>query len=186
MSSYRIASRYAKSLIDLAISQNKLDRVYDDISMFAEATKSRDLALLLKSPIVNADKKEKTLDAIFQGKVDPLTTSFLHIIIRKGRESQLAEISQEFINQYRELKGISIVNIISTEPLSEATLSAIKQKLISSKMTRGNIQFNTSIDKSLIGGFVISFEDKLYDASIRHQLEELRKKFNSKEYQAVI
>jgi F-type H+-transporting ATPase subunit delta len=186
MSSYRIASRYAKSLIDLAVSQGKLDRIYEDVNGFAEATKNRDLALLLKSPIVNADKKEKVLDALFKDKIDPLTLSFLHIIIRKGRESQLAEMAQEFINQYRELKGISIVNVTSTEPLSDETLSAIRQKLIQGKMTRGNIQFNTSVDKKLIGGFVISFEDKLYDASILHQLEELRKQFTTKEYQAAI
>ena len=172
--------------MDLAIEQGKLDRVYEDINAFAEATKNRDLVLLLKSPIVKSDKKEKVLDAIFQDKIDPLTNSFLHIIVRKGRESQLAEIAHEFINQYRENKGISIVNITSTEPLSEETLSSIRKKLTDSGLTRGNIQFTTSIDKNLIGGFIISFEDKLYDASVKHQLDELRNQFTSKEYQAAI
>ena len=182
--SYRIASRYAKSLMDLAVEQGKLEVVFQDVNAFAEATKNRDLALLLKSPIVKSDKKEKVLDAIFSDKIDALTNSFLHIIIRKGRESQLAEIAQEFINQYREKKGISIVNVVSAEPISEDTLSSIRKKLVDSKLTRGNIEFKTAIDKSLIGGFVISFEDKLYDASIKHQLDELRKEFSSKEYQA--
>ena len=186
MSSYRIASRYAKSLIDLAISQGRLDLVLEDVEAFVKATENRDFALLLKSPLVKSDKKEKILDAIFQGKIDPLTNSFLHIIVRKGREAQLAEIGREFINQYREIKGISIVNVVSTEPLSEETLSSIRRKLVDSKLTRGNIQFNTSVDKNLIGGFVISFEDKLYDASVSHQLDELRKQFISKDYQAAI
>ena len=186
MSSFRIASRYAKSLLDLAIAQDKLDVVSKDVTAFVEAVKNRDLALLLKSPIVKSDKKEKVLDAIFSDRIDPLTNSFLHIIVRKGRESQLAEIAQEFINQYRENKGISIVNIVSAEPLSEDTLSSIRKKLVESKMTRGNIEFRTSVDKTLIGGFVISFEDKLYDASVKHQLDELRKQFSSKDYQAAI
>src|SRR4030095_10225797 len=182
--SYRIASRYAKSLMDLAVEQGKLEVVFQDINLFAEATKNRDLSLLLKSPIVKSDKKEKVLDAIFSDKIDPLTNSFLHIIIRKGRESQLAEIAQEFINQYREIKGISIVNVVSAEPISDDTLSSIRKKLVDSKMTRGNIEFKTTVDKNLIGGFVISFEDKLYDASVKHQLDELRKQFSSKEYQS--
>jgi len=186
MSSYRIASRYAKSLIDLAIEQGKLDIVLEDVEAFVQATKNRDLALLLKSPIVKSDKKEKILDAIFQGKIDPLTNSFLHIIVRKGRESQLAEIAREFINQYRVIKGISIVNVVSAEPLSEETLSSIRKKLVDSELTHGNIQFKTSVDKNLIGGFVISFEDKLYDASVLHQLDELRKQFSNKEYQVAI
>ena len=184
--SYRIASRYAKSLIDLAIEQGKLDIVLEDINAFVEATKNRDFVLLLKSPIVKSDKKEKVLDAIFKGKINELTGSFLHIIVRKGRESQLAEIAQEFINQYREIKGISTVNIVSAEPLSEDALSAIRQKLVESKLTHQNIEFSTSVDNDLIGGFVISFEDKLYDASVSHQLNELRKQFSVKEYQSSI
>ena len=183
MSSYRIASRYAKSLIDLAISQGKLERILEDVSMFAKATEVRDLALLLKSPVVKPDKKEKVLDAIFKDKIDPLTHAFIRIILRKGRESQLAEIAAEFINQYREIQGISIVNVTSAEPLPVETMDAIRKKLIESGMTRGQIQFNNSINKELIGGFVISFEDKLYDASIRHKLDELRKQFSGKEYQ---
>lgn len=186
MSTYRIASRYAKSLIDLATEQGKLDLVLQDVEAFVKATENRDFALLLKSPIVKSDKKVKVLDSIFKGKIDTLTTAFLHIIINKGREAQLAEIGQEYINQYRQIKGISIVKVVSAEPLSEETLASIRKKLVDSKMTRGNIEFTTSVDKTLIGGFVISFEDKLYDASISHQLDQLRKQFTGKEYQVSI
>ncbi|MBK9984887.1 MAG: ATP synthase F1 subunit delta [Saprospiraceae bacterium] len=183
MSTYRIASRYAKSLLDLAIEQGKLDVVLKDVESFVKATENRDFALLLKSPLVKSDKKEKVLDEIFKGNMDKLTSSFLHIIIRKGREAQLAEIGHEFINQYRVIKNISIVNVVSAEPIGEETLSSIRKKLIESKMTRGNIEFKTSVDKDLIGGFVISFEDRLYDASVSHQLDLLRKQFTGKEYQ---
>lgn len=186
MSSYRIASRYAKSLIDLAMEQGKFDRVLEDMTMFSNATQNHDLILLLKSPIVKPDKKEKVLDALFKDRIDPLTHSFLQIMLRKGRESQLAEIAQEFINQYRVIKGISIVNIVSAEALSGDTIEQIRKKLVDSKLTHANIQFNTSVDKSLIAGFVISFEDKLYDASVKHQLDELRKEFSNKEYQSAI
>jgi F-type H+-transporting ATPase subunit delta len=186
MSTYRIASRYAKSLIDLAIEQGKLDRVLEDVTLFSNVASHPEMAMLLKSPIVKPDKKEKVLDAIFKDKIDVLTHAFLMIILRKGRESQLADIAKEFINQYRTIKGISIVNITSAEELSKETIESIRRKLTESKMTHSNIQFNTSVDPSLIGGFVISFEDKLYDASIRHQLDSLRKQFSGKEYQAAI
>jgi F-type H+-transporting ATPase subunit delta len=186
MSTYRIASRYAKSLIDLASEQGKLDKVVEDMTFFSEVCKLPDVALLLKSPVVKGDKKGKVLDAIFSGKIDPLTHSFIEIILRKGREASLAEIAKEVINQYRGIKGISIVEITSAEPLSAETMEAIRKKLIESRLTRGNIQFTTSIDKSLIGGFVISFEDKLYDASVKRQLDLLRNEFSSKDYQVAI
>jgi F-type H+-transporting ATPase subunit delta len=184
--SYRVASRYAKSLIDLATEQGKLDAVLEDMKSFSEAVKVRDLALLLKSPIVKPDKKGDVLDAIFTGKIDPLTHSFIHIILRKGRESLLAEMAAEFLHQYREIKGISIVEIASAEKLSPETLDAIRRKLVDSQLTHHQIEFKTQIDPELIGGFVVSFEDKLYDASIRHQLDMLRKQFTAKEYQAAL
>ncbi len=186
MSSYRIASRYAKSLIDLAIEQGKLEKVLEDMTFFAEVCKLRDVALLLNSPIINSDKKGKVLDAIFTGKVDPLTHAFIEIILRKGRESHLGEIAREVINQYRVIKGISIVEVVSAEALSSEMLESIRKKLVDSKLTHGNIQFKTSVDKNLIGGFVISFEDKYYDASVKHQLDLLRKEFSSKDYQAAL
>lgn len=186
MSSYRIASRYAKSLIDLATEQGKLDKVVEDMTYFIEVSKLRDIELLLKSPIITSDRKGKVLEAIFGGKVDQLTNAFLHIILKKGRESYLRDIAEEVISQYRVIKGISIVHIVSAETLAPEALEAIRQKLIASKLTHTNIEFRTSVDKDLIGGFVISFEDKLYDASVKHQLNVLRKEFSSKEYQAAL
>ena len=186
MSTYRIASRYAKSLMDLAAEQGKFDKVVEDMTFFAEVAKLKDVAVLLKSPIINGDKKGKVLDAIFSGKVDPLTHSFIDIIIRKGREAYLGEIANEVINQYRIIKGISIVEVVSAETLSPETMESIRKKLVESKLTHGNIEFKTSVDPTLIGGFVISFEDKLYDASVRHQLDLLRKQFSSTDYQAGI
>ncbi len=183
MSSYRIASRYAKSLIDLASEQGKLDRVLEDMDLFVAVCKVRDIQLMLKSPVVTTDRKLKVFAALFTGKVDSLTFSFLDIILKKGRESLLAEIAQEFIYQYREIKGISIVEVTSAETLPAETMEAIRQKLVDSKLTHGQIEFKTKIDPSLIGGFVISFEDKWYDASVLHQLDLLRKEFDSKEYQ---
>ncbi len=183
MSSYRIASRYAKSLIDLATEQGKLDKIVEDMTALAEAAKVRDLALLLKSPIVHADKKAQVLNAIFGQKIDALTRSFIEIILRKGREATLAEIAQEFIQQYMEIKGISIVQVTSAVVLPAETLDAIRRKLIESKLTRGTIEFKISVDPSLIGGFIVSFDDKWYDASVRHQLDLLRKEFQSKDFQ---
>ena len=184
MSSYRIASRYAKSLIDLATEQGKLDRVVEDMTFFEQVAGLKDVALLLKSPIIHQDKKGKVLDAIITGKIDPLTKSFIDIILKKGRESLLGDIASEVIHQYRVIKGISIVEVVAAEALSADTLEAIRRKLTESKLTKGNIEFRTRIDPALIGGFVISFEDKLYDASVKHQLDLLRKQFSSKEYQA--
>ena len=71
MSVIRIASRYAKSLIDLARDQNVMEEVVSDIKGFSKMVENRDLYLLLKSPIINVGKKAQIFNAFF-AKILPL------------------------------------------------------------------------------------------------------------------
>ncbi|MCB9324179.1 MAG: ATP synthase F1 subunit delta [Lewinellaceae bacterium] len=177
MSVQRIASRYAKSLMDLAVEQNKLERVLEDVQSFRATTKVRDFHLLLKSPIVHATKKVNILKLLFGAKYDELTMAFLNIIINKGREPYLPEIADEFVAQYREMKGISSVKLITASAVSAEMLKSIEAKLMASAETDQSVEISTEVDPALIGGFVIEFQDKIYDASIAHNLEALKKEF---------
>ncbi len=69
MSIQKIAGRYAKSLIDLAIEQNKLEVIKEDVKLFKSVTSNREFYLVMKSPIINAGKKQSILKAIFEGKI---------------------------------------------------------------------------------------------------------------------
>jgi F-type H+-transporting ATPase subunit delta len=122
------------------------------------------------------------LKLFFSEKFDELTLAFINIILRKGRESYLPEIATEFVEQYKELKDITTVKVTSATPLTAAALERIKTRLANSEATRANIELETAIDKNLIGGFKFEFGDKLYDASVKHQLELLRKELTSNEY----
>lgn len=182
MSVIRIASRYAKSLIDLADERGALDEVLGDIKSFKQATENRDLYLLLKSPIINVSKKQQVFDALFGGKMNELTSAFFKIILNKGREAYLPEIADEFIAQYKKLKHITSVTLVTATPLGAETISKIKQRLVASEATDDHVELLTEVDPNLIGGFVLDFGDQLYDASIAHKLEKLKKEFSSNEY----
>jgi len=179
MSVTRIASRYAKSLLDLAVEQGNLDTVVEDIKTFAGAAKNRDLYLLLKSPIVKGSKKMDIFKAIFDGKLDKLTMAFFDIILRKGRETYLPEIADEFIEQYKQLHKVSTVKLTTAQPISDTALEAIKAKLLGSTVTKESVQIETDVDESLIGGFVVQVGDKLVDASVAHKLKEMAKVIES-------
>ncbi|NUO01786.1 MAG: ATP synthase F1 subunit delta [Saprospiraceae bacterium] len=182
MSVHRIASRYAKSLLDLAIEQNKLERIAEDVKAFKAATKIPDFKLLLKSPIVHADKKTAIIKSIFDGKFDVLTMAFLNILISKGREMHLADIAVEFDSQYRKVKHISTVTLTTASPVNEATLKAVHEKLSQSTATDSHIELTAEVDPGLIGGFIVEFEDKVYDASVAHKLKQLKKEFDDNPY----
>lgn len=182
MSVIRIASRYAKSLLDLAVESNSVDTVLANVEHFSESVKNRDLYLLVKSPIVKTSKKEEIFKILFGDKYDKLTNAFLTIILKKGREAYLPEIAKEFLAQYKKYKGISSVKLTTATELSEQNLEAIKAKLLSSEITDENLDLETVVDPEIIGGFVLNIGDKLYDASIQHKLEKLRKSFSDNKY----
>jgi len=183
MSVVRIASRYAKSLLDLAQDQNVVAEVVSDVEGFSKMVENRDLHLLLKSPIINVGKKAQIFDALFDGKVNKLTKAFLDITLRKGRESLLPEIATEFLNQYKKTQGISSVTLTTATPISDAALESIKAKLLSSSATDKVVEVDTKVDESIIGGFIVEVGDKLIDASVSHKLAQLAKEMTNKEYE---
>ncbi len=181
MSLARISSRYAKSLIDFALEQNKLERIYEDILNLKTATDNRDFLLLCKSPIVTAAKKEQVFKALFEKYLDPMTFGFFHILFKKGRELYIPEIVHEFIRQYDEINKKTKVTLTTAQTLDNQTVTAIKAKLTSSASTRDNIELETKVNIDLIGGFILEFEDKLYDASVAHQLRQMKKSLSNAE-----
>ena len=74
------------------------------------------------------------------------------------------------------------MKLVTATPIGEATLAGIKDKLLASKATSANIEITTSVDPSILGGFVLEFDNQRYDASIAHKLEQLKKEFTKNEY----
>ena len=186
MSVKRIASRYAKSLLDLSNESKNLDTVFKDMQSLQEAVKNRDLYLMLKSPIINAKKKKDIVQKIFGAGFDKMTMGFMNIIITKGRESYLPEIANEFVEQYNDLKSISTAILTSATPLSADALASIKAKLLASNITNESVEIATKVDPNILGGFIIEIGDKLYDASVAHKLETLKKQFVGNVYEPQI
>jgi F-type H+-transporting ATPase subunit delta len=181
MSDFRVASRYAKSLLDLAEEKGTLEQVRQDMQLFTKtAEESRDLRLLLKNPIVKSDKKHAILDAIFGGKVSELTSKFFEIIAKKNREAVLESVAAEFETQYNLRKGIQTATVVTAVPL-DAALRGQFQQMVANK-TGKTIQLEEKVDPSLIGGFVLTIGDTQVDDSIKSSLQRLRNKFNDNTY----
>src|SRR5579872_2166645 len=113
----RLAARYAKAILDLAVEKGQLETVHNDMLLIKETCRnSRDLENLLRSPIIKADKKGKILDAIFTAKISPITAAFITLLLHKEREGHLPEIAAAFVDQYKTHMGISTVRLTTAVP----------------------------------------------------------------------
>ncbi|HUR66037.1 MAG TPA: ATP synthase F1 subunit delta [Chitinophagaceae bacterium] len=177
----RLAGRYAKSLMDLSIEKGQLEEVYADMQWLQAVCKNREFVSVLRSPVISNDKKNKVLTAITEGKVSALTAAFNRLLINKNRESFLPEIITAFISQYKTHKNIHIVKLTTATPVSETIKNEIVDKV---KKTSGmqNIELETSVDESLIGGFVLQTGDKLIDASVSYDLKHISRQFDNNDF----
>ncbi|NCT92872.1 MAG: ATP synthase F1 subunit delta [Chitinophagaceae bacterium] len=177
MQNPRLAGRYAKSLIDLAIEQGQLEAVYADMKYLQQVCKaSKDFTNLLKSPVIKADQKNSIIKAVTDGKVSKLTAAFNDLLVRKGRESDLMEIAAAVVEQYNTLKGIHRVTLTTAVPVSDELKKSIEDK-VKTANDFGTVELETKTDESLIGGFVLEFNNNLVDASILRDLKDIKKQF---------
>lgn len=182
MSNPRLAGRYAKSLLDLAVEQNQLEKVFHDIKMLQGLCRSNfDFVNMLKSPVIKADKKEKIIEAVIDGKVTPMTASFFRLLINKAREYSLPEIVNAFIEQYNVLNNIHTVKLTTAVPVSDGLKDAIVNK-IQSGTSYQKIELETAVKDELIGGFTLEVGGTLVDASILRDLNDVKKQFQNNEY----
>jgi len=179
----RLAARYAKSLIDLSTEKGQLENVYADMQYLQAICKSNpDFVRLLVSPIVKADKKNSILAAVTKDKVTELTAAFNRLLVLKGRESDLPEIANAFVQQYNTIKGIHTVVLTTAIAIGNDLKNSIVSKV---KADTGleNIELETKTDESIIGGFMLEFNNNLVDASILRELKDIKKQFTGNAYE---
>jgi F-type H+-transporting ATPase subunit delta len=182
MSAYAIATRYAKSLLSLALEMKKLDDVYEDMTgLQAAINGSRELELMLKSPIIKEDKKTQIMEMIFEKEMSEMTMEFCRIVIRKKREGALPKIAESFVTLYNKDQGITNVTLTTAVKVDDSIKDLIN-KLVKKATKSSEINLEAHVDKDILGGFVLKYEDKQYDASVANQLDDLQTEFKKNTY----
>ena len=119
---------------------------------------------------------------LYKDKLDVLTMGYLHLLVNKGREGYIPEIAAEYVTQYNVLKGITSVRLTTAAPATEAFPDGLRAKILASGVAPHTLDIETKVDPELIGGYVLEFDHKRYDASVAHKLEELKNQFSKNLY----
>ncbi len=181
MQGTRVASRYAKSFIDLSTEQGVLEQAYSDMKSILSLCESNpDFVNFLKSPLIKTDKKQAVLKEIFEGKLNKVTDAYIQLITSKKREIYLAEIAFEFVNQYKEKKKILTAVITTAKGIDDV----IRKEIMDIVKGTGNseVVLQEKINTDIIGGFILRIGDKQVDASIARKLNTLKRSFKENPY----
>jgi F-type H+-transporting ATPase subunit delta len=173
----KVAQRYAKALFDLAVERGELEEVKRDLDNIKNLNNS-ELTTIWMSPVIQGDKKQKIFAALLDGKVSAITSAFFNLLFKKGREVALNEMNIAFNEMYRRQHNIRIVEITTASPVTQGVNDFIVGKLKERPAFKNaTLQVTNKVDDALVGGFVLHVEDLLYDASIRHDLQVIKKQF---------
>jgi len=174
MKSTLAAERYAKALFEFAEEKQQVEQIYADaVELASVCSENKIFVLVLKSPVISEEKKEKILKDLFEKRFNKITMKFLLILVRKNREMIVPDIMQNVINLYKEYKHILTVHLTTAAPATEAIRNKVKE--IIKDYTKWHVELVQKIDPDIIGGFIMNWNDLHYDASIRYQNERIRR-----------
>ena len=173
----RAAIRYAKAILETAVSSGKANQVNEDMkSIIAAVDSSADLREFLASPIISSDVKMKALSEVFSS-VQAETKSLFRLLQENKRFEIVVAIATQFNTQFDEMNGVEVANVTTAFPITadlEAQILAKAATISTKKLTIKN-----TVDASIIGGFILRIGDKQYNASVSNRLQELKREFSN-------
>jgi F-type H+-transporting ATPase subunit delta len=174
-SASQIARRYAEALADSAEAENALSPIAGDLAAFASlVASSPELQSVFASPIVEPEKKGAVLEALIaRAQPLPLVARFLHVLHSNDRLRYLEAVNRAFAREVDRRLGVVMADVTTAEPLGEAEREALAKRL--EQMTGKRVKLSFATDEKLIGGVVTRIGSRIYDGSVRAQLDAVKR-----------
>ncbi|PIQ85513.1 MAG: ATP synthase F1 subunit delta [Candidatus Omnitrophica bacterium CG11_big_fil_rev_8_21_14_0_20_45_26] len=173
MKNRALSMRYAKALFELAEKQKLEINVENDLRTFLTAVKKDKADVFFESPLLTQDEKKVILQKLLKGRTSTLIMNFLFLLTASKRFNLLGSIADayhELLNQSRHFEEIVIT---TARPLKPALRESL-EKMIAKKLGEKVIS-QSKVNPSLLGGISIQIRNRLFDGSLRTQLNLLKK-----------
>ena len=169
-----LSRRYAKAMFQLAVAEKKEEAVAAEFIRFADVLAQPELNHVLNNPGFATHSRKNIVVQIARAlELSLLATHFLELLIDNDRLSFFIDIVARYRRMLDEKKGQAEARVIAANPLDESDLQRLRESL--EKISGKKIIVQQESDPSLIGGVVVQLEGKIYDGSVRAQLEKMKK-----------
>ena len=173
----RAAIRYAKAMYDIASEENSINEVYKDMDLVKDLYgDSLDFKNLISNSQINYQDKKKAILALIE-KSNYITEKLIDLLIHNKRVSIIGDIAISFIQLYNKHNDVKEATVITASPINEDLKSMILSKINISD--HKSVSLTNIIDSTIIGGFIIRFDGKEYNASVKQNLNNLKKELTN-------
>lgn len=173
----RAAIRYAKAILETAVSAGKTDQVNDDMKSIVDSVSgSQELSEFLSSPIISSEVKMNALSEVF-ANVQSETKMLFKLLQENKRFEILEPIASQFNRLFDEMNGVEVAKVTTAFPITPELETKVLAKI--AEISNKKITIENIVDPSIIGGFVLRIGDKQYNASVANRLQELKREFSN-------
>ena len=169
-----VSDRYAAALYDLAAEKKLVDPVLEDLSNLKNMLKdNKELSLVIKSPLITSIDKLNIFESLLKKiNANELTSTFLKVIEKNKRFSNLASIISQFMNINSQKRGDVLADITSADELNDDQKNNITNQLKSILGDKLSLSFD--VDKSIMGGLIVKVGSKMIDTSLANKINKLK------------
>jgi F-type H+-transporting ATPase subunit delta len=170
----QVASRYAGSLYELAVSAKAVTPVEKSLADFESMiAMSADLQRLIESPVFSADDQSAAINALVaKAKLHPLVTNFLKVVAGNRRLFAIPSIINAFRDIAAEGRGEVTADVTVAKALSAAQTKELKATLKS--VAGKDVTLNVIVDASILGGLIVKMGSRQIDTSLKTKLSSLK------------
>lgn len=173
----KVAKRYAQGFLEFTQESGNTDTIFSEMKdVLKIMNESKELNAFFATPFIDSKVKMNAASEIFKS-FSPEAQNMISLVIKQGRETEMKNIAQEFINKVEDMKGIQRVTLTSATALSSET---VEQILKASGLVKQGATFDlqTIVKPEIMGGYILRVADQQIDASVKSKLEKLRKEFH--------
>ena len=169
-----VSDRYAAALYDLAAEKKLVDPVLEDLSNLKNMLKdNKELSLVIKSPLITSIDKLNIFESLLKKiNANELTSTFLKVIQKNKRFSNLASIITQFMNINSQKRGDVLADITSADDLNDDQKNNITNQLKSILGDKLSLSFD--VDKNIMGGLIVKVGSKMIDTSLANKINKLK------------
>lgn len=179
MDTSKIGVRYARALFGVAQDKKLVDQVREDLDLISLSFREiPDLPAALNNPVVQPSKKALLLEQIFKAQVQPLTLSFLRMLVENRRESYLQDVVRHYLHLFMESKQLKPARLVTARTINEQTRHEMLDLI--RKYFRTEVELVHEVKENIIGGFVLTVDDRQLDASVASGLKRIRQELSKK------
>ena len=173
MKQSRAAIRYAKAVFSLANDSNISSNVYKDMMFYIDFSKiDSSFSEMLASSVINLKSKQDIILSL-NTQICNLSKDLIGLLITNKRLSIFVDVANSYKSLYEQSNNMTKAIVITALPITEDIKESALNKINS--ISNKTVEIHNIIDKNILGGFILRYEGKEYNASLSNKLKKIKK-----------